>query len=114
MHNITLRYSKKIGAGIGGGLGALAVVVAIVFIFIFSRRRARQKGSSMELNLIDPDAKDPAMFKRNSSSITAKFRPSHNRRQSSFSQSSLSPISPVKPTYSNFLGQKHPFQQLHS
>jgi len=106
--------TKKIGAGIGGGLGALAIVVAIAMIIIFARRRNQRKSSAMELNLIDPDAKDPSMFNRKSSNMTATFRPSHTRRHSSFSQSSASPISPVKPSYSRFFGQKHPFQQLHS
>ncbi|KIM80340.1 hypothetical protein PILCRDRAFT_530598 [Piloderma croceum F 1598] len=106
--------SKKIGAGIGGGLGALAIVVAIVLIILFSRRRARRKPSPMELNLIDPDTKDPSTFNRMSTNMTATFRPSHNRRHSSFSQSSASPISPVKPIYSKFLGQKHPFHELRS
>jgi len=105
---------EKIGAGIGGGLGALAIIVAIAFIILFSRRRTRRKTSAMELDLIEPDTKDPAMFHRSSSNVTTTFRPGHNRRQSSFSQSSSSPISPVKPTYSNFLGQKHPFHQLPS
>jgi len=103
--------SKKIGASIGGGLGALAIIVAIALIILCSRRRTRRKASAMELNLIDPDSKDPSMFSRVSSTA---FRPGHNRRQSSFSQSSTSPISPVQPVYSKFLGQKHPFQQLHS
>jgi len=103
---------EKIGAGIGGGLGALAIIVAIAFIVLFSRRRTRRKTSSMELDLIDSDAKDPSMFHQASSNVTTAFRPGHNRRQSSFSQSSASPISPVKPTYSKFLGQKHPFHQL--
>jgi len=106
--------SKTIGAGIGGGLGALAIVVAIAFIIFFSRRRTRRKPSPMELNLIDPDTKDPSAFNRISTNMTATFRPSHHRRHSSFSQSFASPISPVKPTYSKFLGQKHPFQELRS
>lgn len=103
---------QKIGAGIGGGLGALAIIVAIIFIFIFSRRKTRRKTSAMELNLIDPDVKDPSMFHRAPSNISTAFRPGHNRHQSSFSQSSTSPISPVKPIYSKFLGQKHPFHKL--
>jgi len=98
---------EKIGAGIGGGLGALAIIVALAGILFFSRRRTRRKANAMELNLIDPDAKDPSLFKK-------AFRRGHNRQQSSFSQSSTSPISPVKPIYSKFLGQKHPFHQLPS
>jgi len=104
----------KIGAGIGGGLGALAIIVAIAFIFIFSRRRTRRKASAMELDLIDPDAKDPSIFHRAASNVTTAFRPGHHRHQSSFSQSATSPISQVKPSYGKFLGQKHPFQQLPS
>jgi len=103
--------SSKIGAGLGGGLGALAVIVALALIVLCTRRRTRQKMSSMELDLIDPDAKDPSLFRRAS---TASFIPGHNRRHSSFSQSATSPISPVKPAYGKFLGQKHPFHQLPS
>jgi len=108
------KTGNKIGAGIGGGLGALAVIVALFFIVVFSRRnKTRSKPSNMELDLIDrergADYKDPNLFQR----VAAPFRPGHQRQQSSFSQSSTSPISPVKPTYSKFLGgQQHPWQKL--
>jgi len=107
--------NSKIGAGIGGGLAALAVIVALAMSILYTRRRTRQKMSSMELDLIDPDAKDPSLFHRASNTIATKFRPGHHRHQSSFSQSAGSPISPVKPTYGNFFGgPKHPFQPLPS
>ena len=112
-----MNRTKKIGAGVGGALGALAIIAAIVLLFLFSRRKLAnsRKTSSVELGLIDPDAKDRSLFRRAGSNISTTFRPSHNRHKSSFSQSSTSPISPVKPTYSNFLGQKqHPFQKLDS
>jgi len=105
---------KKIGAGIGGGLGALAILSALALLLLFSRRRRHRRNqmthktpSNMELDLIDRDAKDPSLFQGRG------WRPSHNRHQSNFSESStMSPISPVKPAYSNFLGQKHPFVKL--
>lgn len=63
----------------------------------------------------DLDAKDASLF-RGFSLQKAKdsFRPGHNRRQSSFSQGGTSPISPVTPVYSKYLGggPKHPWQPL--
>jgi len=106
--------NNKIRAGIGGGVAALAVMAALALVVLCSRRRSRQKASAVELNLMDPDAKDPSLFRRASANLTTTFKPGHNRHHSSFSESATSPISPVKPVYGRFLGQKHPFQQIHS
>lgn len=111
MNVLSLFSSSKIKAGIGGGVAAL---VALGLILLFSRRKSRRKTNAVELDLIDPDVKDPSLFHRASASLSTTFKPGHHRHHSSFSESATSPISPVKPVYARFMGQKHPFQQLPS
>jgi len=117
---------KKLGAGIGGGLGAVAIIGAIALIFLFVRRRNLHRSPGVALNMNNddpfadpdsqskryPDGKDPSLFNKAKNAI----HPGHNRRQSSFSHSGNSPISPVSPAYSKYLGgngpQKHPWLPL--
>ena len=110
---------KRLGAGLGGGLGAVAVLGAIALIFLFVRRRHlhRRPGVALSGNGDDPfadpaDGKDPSLFNKAKNAI----RPGHSRRQSSFSHSGNSPISPVSPAYAKYLGgngaQKHPWLPL--
>ncbi|KAF7981301.1 hypothetical protein HWV62_34225 [Athelia sp. TMB] len=107
---------KRLGAGLGGGLGAVAVLGAAALIFLFVRRRRLHRRPGVALGddpFADPaDGKDPSLFSKARSAI----RPGHSRRQSSFSHSGASPISPVSPAYAKYLGggnaQKHPWLPL--